>query len=78
MCFLALLSCHSIGCDDFSVYLFGTFVTISVHNSVLCQIPSVSWSDVGGLDDVKREILDTVQMPLQHPEMLAAGLRRSG
>jgi len=42
------------------------------------QIPNVTWDDVGGLGDVKREILDTIQLPLQYPELLAAGLRRSG
>lgn len=42
------------------------------------KIPSVKWEDVGGLVEVKAEILDTVQLPLQHPELFAAGLRRSG
>ena len=28
--------------------------------------------------DIKSEILDTIQLPLQYPELLAAGLRRSG
>ena len=42
------------------------------------KIPSVKWEDVGGLIEVKAEILDTVQLPLQHPELFAAGLRRSG
>lgn len=42
------------------------------------KIPDVSWDDVGGLADVKSEILDTIQLPLQYPELLAAGLRRSG
>ncbi|XP_030051543.1 peroxisome biogenesis factor 6 [Microcaecilia unicolor] len=42
------------------------------------KIPSVLWQDVGGLQDVKREILDTVQLPLEHPELLSLGLRRSG
>ncbi|XP_078349662.1 peroxisomal ATPase PEX6-like [Oculina patagonica] len=42
------------------------------------KIPSVKWDDVGGLAEVKAEILDTVQLPLQHPELFAAGLRRSG
>ncbi|VDI35901.1 peroxisomal ATPase PEX6-like [Mytilus galloprovincialis] len=42
------------------------------------KIPSVKWRDVGGLLDVKAEILDTIQLPLQYPELLAAGLRRSG
>ena len=42
------------------------------------QIPNVTWDDVGGLMDIKSEILDTIQLPLQYPELLAAGLRRSG
>lgn len=42
------------------------------------KIPSVKWEDVGGLAEVKAAILDTVQLPLQHPELFAAGLRRSG
>uniref|UniRef100_A0A8C5K684 Peroxisomal ATPase PEX6 n=2 Tax=Jaculus jaculus TaxID=51337 RepID=A0A8C5K684_JACJA len=42
------------------------------------KIPSVSWHDVGGLQEVKREILETVQFPLEHPELLTQGLRRSG
>ncbi|XP_013393278.1 peroxisome assembly factor 2 [Lingula anatina] len=42
------------------------------------QIPNVSWEDVGGLADIKAEILDTIQLPLEHPELFAAGLRRSG
>lgn len=42
------------------------------------KIPSVRWEDVGGLAEVKADILDTVQLPLQHPELFAAGLRRSG
>uniref|UniRef100_G1SKK5 Peroxisomal ATPase PEX6 n=1 Tax=Oryctolagus cuniculus TaxID=9986 RepID=G1SKK5_RABIT len=42
------------------------------------QIPSVSWHDVGGLQEVKREILETIQLPLEHPELLSLGLRRSG
>ncbi|XP_054992388.1 peroxisome biogenesis factor 6 isoform X2 [Sorex araneus] len=42
------------------------------------KIPSVSWHDVGGLQEVKREILETIQLPLEHPELLTLGLRRSG
>ncbi|XP_077017944.1 peroxisome biogenesis factor 6 [Tamandua tetradactyla] len=42
------------------------------------KIPSVSWQDVGGLQEVKKEILETVQLPLEHPELLSLGLRRSG
>jgi peroxin-6 len=43
------------------------------------RIPNVSWDDVGGLASVKREILDTVQLPLERPELFAEGLKkRSG
>lgn len=33
---------------------------------------------MGGLQEVKREILETIQLPLEHPELLSLGLRRSG
>ncbi|KAI0328087.1 AAA-domain-containing protein [Cubamyces sp. BRFM 1775] len=43
------------------------------------KIPSVSWDDVGGLAHVKADILDTIQLPLEHPELFADGLKqRSG
>ncbi|XP_042301985.1 peroxisome biogenesis factor 6 isoform X2 [Sceloporus undulatus] len=42
------------------------------------KIPTVFWQDIGGLQDVKKEILDTIQLPLEHPELLSLGLRRSG
>ncbi|KAK9540733.1 hypothetical protein VZT92_003166 [Zoarces viviparus] len=42
------------------------------------KIPDVRWEDVGGLQQVKKEILDTVQLPLQRPELLSLGLNRTG
>ncbi|XP_070590741.1 peroxisome biogenesis factor 6 isoform X2 [Erythrolamprus reginae] len=42
------------------------------------KIPSVFWQDIGGLQNVKKEILDTIQLPLEHPELLSLGLQRSG
>ncbi|CEG42720.1 aaa-domain-containing protein [Plasmopara halstedii] len=48
----------------------------SVSNA---SIPNVKWTDVGGLEDVKDEILDVVQLPIKHPELFASGVRqRSG
>ncbi|TYZ68659.1 hypothetical protein PybrP1_007876 [[Pythium] brassicae (nom. inval.)] len=40
------------------------------------SIPNVKWEDVGGLDDVKDEILDVVQLPIKHPELFASGVRQ--
>lgn len=43
------------------------------------KIPNVSWDDVGGLASVKADILDTIQLPLEHPELFSQGLKkRSG
>ena len=30
------------------------------------QVPNVTWEDVGGLEEVKKAILDTVELPLKH------------
>ncbi|KAI7871610.1 P-loop containing nucleoside triphosphate hydrolase protein [Spinellus fusiger] len=43
------------------------------------KIPNVTWDDVGGLGNVKDDILDTIQLPLEHPELFGEGLKkRSG
>lgn len=43
------------------------------------RIPNVKWEDVGGLDTVKDDILDTIEMPLKHPELFGSGMKkRSG
>ncbi|XP_057837642.1 peroxisomal ATPase PEX6 isoform X1 [Cryptomeria japonica] len=43
------------------------------------KVPNVKWEDVGGLEDVKKAILDTVQLPLLHKELFSSGIRqRSG
>ena len=43
------------------------------------QIPQVSWDDVGGIAEAKADILDTIQLPLEHPELFASGMKkRSG
>ena len=40
------------------------------------RIPNVKWEDIGGLDLVKDEILDTIDMPLKHPELFNNGLKK--
>ncbi|XP_061535323.1 peroxisomal ATPase PEX6 isoform X3 [Phycodurus eques] len=41
-------------------------------------IPAVRWEDVGGLEQAKKDILDTVQLPLQRPQLLSLNLNRTG
>lgn len=43
------------------------------------SIPNVTWDDVGGLSSVKDAIMETIDLPLKHPELFGSGLKkRSG
>ncbi|CEO95018.1 hypothetical protein PBRA_003831 [Plasmodiophora brassicae] len=47
--------------------------------AVTASIPNVRWEDIGGLENVKQAILDTIELPLKHPSLFTAGIRqRSG
>ena len=46
--------------------------------SVNVNVPKVTWNDVGGLNDVKQDILDTIELPLKFPHLFSSGLKRSG
>ena len=39
----------------------------SLHETVV-EVPNVSWEDIGGLENVKRELQETVQYPVEHPK----------
>ncbi|KAF6826155.1 peroxisomal biogenesis factor 6 [Colletotrichum plurivorum] len=43
------------------------------------KIPNVTWDDVGGLNNVKDAVTETIQLPLERPELFAKGMKkRSG
>ncbi|MFO7967622.1 MAG: CDC48 family AAA ATPase [Archaeoglobaceae archaeon] len=52
--------------DDFKESL--KEIEPSALREVLVEVPMVSWEDVGGLDDVKREVEEAVEWPLSIPE----------
>jgi len=39
----------------------------SALREVLVEIPNIKWSDVGGMGDVKQELIEAVEWPLKHP-----------
>jgi len=41
-------------------------VTPSAMREVLVEIPSVSWKDIGGLEDLKQELKEAVEWPLKY------------
>jgi len=41
----------------------------SALREVAVQIPKVRWSDIGGLDNVKEELKQTVEWPLKYPDI---------
>jgi len=52
--------------DDFQAAMRG--VEPSAMREVFVEVPDVSWTDVGGLEDAKERLRETVQWPLEHPE----------
>ncbi|KAJ7554804.1 hypothetical protein O6H91_05G009900 [Diphasiastrum complanatum] len=40
----------------------------SALRETMVEVPNVSWEDIGGLENVKRELQETVQYPVEHPE----------
>ena len=51
----------------------------SALREYLREIPEVTWDEVGGLEDVKRELVETVEWPLKHPKLFKkAGIRPVG
>ena len=40
----------------------------SALREMVVEIPNVNWDDIGGLENVKRELQEMVQYPVEHPE----------
>jgi len=44
-------------------------VNPSVLRSTVVQVPNIKWEDIGGLEDVKKQLVEMVQWPFEHPEV---------
>eukprot|EP00823_Brevimastigomonas_motovehiculus_P000975 TRINITY_DN1134_c0_g1_i1.p1 TRINITY_DN1134_c0_g1~~TRINITY_DN1134_c0_g1_i1.p1 ORF type:complete len:915 (+),score=311.46 TRINITY_DN1134_c0_g1_i1:52-2745(+) len=44
-------------------------VNPSVLRSTVVEVPNISWDDIGGLEDVKKQLIEMVQWPFEHPEI---------
>jgi SpoVK/Ycf46/Vps4 family AAA+-type ATPase len=43
----------------------------SALRETLVEVPKVTWEDIGGLEGVKKELQETVQYPVEHPDKFA-------
>ena len=62
-----LLSELEVSMDDFLEAL--KEVEPSAIREVFTEIPDVKWSDVGGLEEAKRVLMETIEWPLSCPEI---------
>ena len=57
----------------------GTFKPPGESTVGAVTVPNVKWDDIGGLGHAKDEIMDMINLPLQHPELFVSGMKqRSG
>jgi transitional endoplasmic reticulum ATPase len=62
-----ILDSLSVTQDHFK-FALGTSNPSALRETAV-EVPNVSWDDIGGLEKVKQELQETVQYPVEHPEM---------
>ncbi|KAM0856611.1 hypothetical protein ACQ4PT_049009 [Festuca glaucescens] len=61
-----ILNSMAVTNDHFKTAL--TTSNPSALRETVVEVPNVSWEDIGGLENVKRELQETVQYHVEHPE----------
>jgi len=60
-----ILEKMEVNADDFMMAF--REITPTAMREVFIEIPSVPWTDVGGLDEVKQKLMESVEWPIKHP-----------
>jgi transitional endoplasmic reticulum ATPase len=61
-----VLDALAVTMDDFR-YAMSQSNPSALRETVV-EVPTVTWDDIGGLDNVKRELQELVQYPVEHPD----------
>ena len=62
-----ILAAMAVSQEHFNASL--KMVNPSVLRSTVVEVPNVKWADIGGLEDVKKQLIEMVQWPFEHPEI---------
>lgn len=61
-----ILDSLAVTMDNFR-FALGTSNPSALRETVV-EVPTTRWNDIGGLESVKRELQETVQYPVEHPD----------
>jgi len=61
-----VLDSLAVSMDNFRFAMGAT--NPSALRETVVEVPTVTWGDIGGLENVKRELQELVQYPVEHPE----------
>jgi len=62
-----VLASLAVSNEDFQ-FALGKSHPSALRETMVVEVPNITWEDVGGLEGVKRELQELVQYPVQHPE----------
>ncbi|RLM57409.1 AAA family ATPase [Halobellus sp. Atlit-31R] len=65
-----VLESLSVTTNDFKEAIKG--IEPSALREVFVEVPDVTWENVGGLEDTKERLRETIQWPLEYPEVFEA------
>ena len=61
------LQLNFLCCILFCQYAMGVSNPSALRETVV-EVPTTTWDDIGGLENVKRELQELVQYPVEHPD----------
>ena len=62
-----ILACMAVSQEHFKFAL--SQANPSSLRETTVEVPNIAWKDIGGLEGVKKELMELVQYPVEHPEM---------
>jgi len=62
-----VLDALGVTMDNFR-FALGASNPSALREVAVVEVPNVRWDDIGGLEGVKRELIESVQYPVEHPE----------